>query len=236
VPHPGGIRGQAGCGSGQPGLLVGDPAHSRGLELDEHCGPLQPRPFYDAMILWLRGLLSWNKNVWHSPSIYFSLFRAGPTPKRQKHQQQAVRDPVWGEVRGFGEEEGSCFPCCEAACSDGSSEVLGSPERSSWEGFWWHHALRVCIAPRTSCRSRNFFGGMVVSQQVQGALVCMAATRRCGGMDVTKQCCATRGAVQSCSDGHRGHRDSRGTNNALQTPCMQEAGRAVGCSRRWMRC
>ena len=29
---PGGIQGQAGCGSGQPGLLVGDPAHSRGVE------------------------------------------------------------------------------------------------------------------------------------------------------------------------------------------------------------
>ena len=26
------------------------PAHSRGLELDECCGPLQPRPFYDSMI------------------------------------------------------------------------------------------------------------------------------------------------------------------------------------------
>ena len=35
-PIPAGIQGQAGCGSGQPGLLVGDPAHSRGLELDEH--------------------------------------------------------------------------------------------------------------------------------------------------------------------------------------------------------
>ena len=35
-PIPGGIHGQAGCSSGQPGLLVGDPAHSRGLELDEH--------------------------------------------------------------------------------------------------------------------------------------------------------------------------------------------------------
>ena len=44
-PIPGGIQGQAGCGSGQPGLLVGDPAHSRGLELDEHYGPFQPRPF-----------------------------------------------------------------------------------------------------------------------------------------------------------------------------------------------
>ena len=31
------------------GLVVGDPAqHSRGLELDEHCGPFQPRPFYDS--------------------------------------------------------------------------------------------------------------------------------------------------------------------------------------------
>ena len=40
---------QAKCGSGQPGSVVGNPAHSRGLELDEHCGPLQPRPFYDSM-------------------------------------------------------------------------------------------------------------------------------------------------------------------------------------------
>ena len=44
-PIPAGIQGQAGCGSGQPGLLVGDPAHSRGLERDEHCAPFQPRPF-----------------------------------------------------------------------------------------------------------------------------------------------------------------------------------------------
>jgi len=45
------VQEQAGCGSGQPGLLVGDPAHSRGLELDEHCGPFQPRLFYESMIL-----------------------------------------------------------------------------------------------------------------------------------------------------------------------------------------
>ena len=31
-PIPGGIQGEAGCGSGQPGLVVGDPAHSRGVE------------------------------------------------------------------------------------------------------------------------------------------------------------------------------------------------------------
>ena len=47
-PIPAGTQGQAGCGSGQPGLLVGDPACSRGLELDGHCGPFQPRPFYDS--------------------------------------------------------------------------------------------------------------------------------------------------------------------------------------------
>jgi len=31
-PIPGGFQGQAGCGSGQPGLVVGDPAHSTGVE------------------------------------------------------------------------------------------------------------------------------------------------------------------------------------------------------------
>ena len=31
-PIPRGIQGQAGCGSGQPGLVVGNPAHSRGVE------------------------------------------------------------------------------------------------------------------------------------------------------------------------------------------------------------
>jgi len=50
-PIPGGIQGQAGCGSGQPGLVAGDPAHSRGLKLDDHCGPFQPRPFYDSTSL-----------------------------------------------------------------------------------------------------------------------------------------------------------------------------------------
>ena len=29
---PGGIQGQAGCGSGQPGLVAGNPAHSMGVE------------------------------------------------------------------------------------------------------------------------------------------------------------------------------------------------------------
>ena len=42
---------QAGRGSGQPGLVVGDPAHSRGgLKLEDHCDPFQPRPFYDSTL------------------------------------------------------------------------------------------------------------------------------------------------------------------------------------------
>ena len=59
-PIPGGIQGQAGCGSGQPGLVVGDPAHSRGLEREDHCGPFQLRPFYDSMVLFLLHELSVN--------------------------------------------------------------------------------------------------------------------------------------------------------------------------------
>ena len=43
------LQAKPGCDSGQPGLVVGDPAHSRGLKLDEHCGPFQPRPFYDPV-------------------------------------------------------------------------------------------------------------------------------------------------------------------------------------------
>ena len=88
-PIPAGTQGQAGCGSGQPGLLVGDPAHSRGLELEEHCGPFQPRAFYDSMTtakcyLWVmatsapvcldRTTLIWDESPkviwkWHSESF-----------------------------------------------------------------------------------------------------------------------------------------------------------------------
>lgn len=39
-------------GSGQPGLVVGDPAHSRGggLKRGDRGGPFQPGPFRDSMI------------------------------------------------------------------------------------------------------------------------------------------------------------------------------------------
>ena len=50
---PGGIQGQAGCGTRLHGTslvwwLV--TLHiAGGLELDDHCGPFQARPFYDSM-------------------------------------------------------------------------------------------------------------------------------------------------------------------------------------------
>jgi len=50
MPIPGGIQGQAGCGSGQPGLVVGNSAHSRGWKRDDRCGLFQPRPFYDSVV------------------------------------------------------------------------------------------------------------------------------------------------------------------------------------------
>jgi len=37
------------CGSGQPGLVAGNPAYSRVVETRWSCGPFQPRPFYDSM-------------------------------------------------------------------------------------------------------------------------------------------------------------------------------------------
>ena len=49
-PIPGCIQGQAGYVSGQPGLEVGDPAHSRGVETRCFFRSFQPRPFHDSMI------------------------------------------------------------------------------------------------------------------------------------------------------------------------------------------
>jgi len=50
---PGGVQGQVGWGPGQPGLVpdleVGGSACGRGLEPDDHWGPVQPKPFYDSM-------------------------------------------------------------------------------------------------------------------------------------------------------------------------------------------
>jgi len=48
-PIPAGIQGQAGCGSGQPGLLVGDPAHSRGWNSMSIVGLFNPG---HSVILW----------------------------------------------------------------------------------------------------------------------------------------------------------------------------------------
>ena len=50
-PIPGGIQGQAGCGSGSLVWWLATLHRAGGLKLDDHCGPFQPRPFYDSMIL-----------------------------------------------------------------------------------------------------------------------------------------------------------------------------------------
>ena len=53
-PIPRSIQGQAGGGSGQPGLVVAwlvTLQVAGGLKVDEHCGPFQPRPLYDSMII-----------------------------------------------------------------------------------------------------------------------------------------------------------------------------------------
>ena len=53
-PIPGGIQGQAGCGSGQPGLAVGDPAHSREVETRWSLWSFSTQAilwFYDSMTM-----------------------------------------------------------------------------------------------------------------------------------------------------------------------------------------
>jgi len=87
-PIPGGIQGQAGCGSGQPGLLVGHPAHNRGLKPDDHWGPFQHRPFYYSMILWF-GLDWLSSSFWGlSPRKDFhdSFFNFSGVPMSEGHQ------------------------------------------------------------------------------------------------------------------------------------------------------
>ena len=79
-PIPGGTQDQAGCGSGQPGLLVGDPAHSRGLDLDEHCAPFQPRPFYGSIIPVLASALLFKRNRFRTPTQHKSKAVADCSP------------------------------------------------------------------------------------------------------------------------------------------------------------
>ena len=51
---PGGIQGQAGCGSGQPGLVLATLHIVGGWHCLSICGPFQPRPFYQSMMLTAR--------------------------------------------------------------------------------------------------------------------------------------------------------------------------------------
>jgi len=40
--------------------VAGSPAVAGGLKLDDHCGPFQPRPFYDSMIPLFCPMLNWS--------------------------------------------------------------------------------------------------------------------------------------------------------------------------------
>ena len=48
MPLRGGVKGQAGQGSEQPGLVEGVPTYSRELELGDLKGLFQPKPLCDS--------------------------------------------------------------------------------------------------------------------------------------------------------------------------------------------
>lgn len=66
---PMGTSTQVGCGSGQPGVVAGSPAHTRGLKQDDRCGPFQPRPYYDSM----------GHSLWQGQAGHCRLRSAGPS-------------------------------------------------------------------------------------------------------------------------------------------------------------
>ena len=72
-PLPGSIQIQAGWSFEQPGLLGGVPAYSRGLELDDLKGPIQPKSLSDSVILikirntTLHFVYGMNKQLIHLP-------------------------------------------------------------------------------------------------------------------------------------------------------------------------
>ena len=62
------------CGSGQPGLAIGNPI-ARGLKPDDHCGPFQPWPFYDSMILWILNAIYLELKSYYGEKIKLNLFK-----------------------------------------------------------------------------------------------------------------------------------------------------------------
>jgi len=86
-PIPGGIQGQAGCGAGQPGLVVGDLHIAEVLKLYDHCGPFQPRPFYDSMIPPSHSL--WN-TFWIPYILLFLNYKMGPIYSKFLHCSQKL--------------------------------------------------------------------------------------------------------------------------------------------------
>ena len=76
-PILGHVQGQSGWGPGQtdlvPDVVVGNPTHGRELEHYDPCGPFQPKPLYDSIIIcwvpWTKGGI-WDKGSKITKSSY----------------------------------------------------------------------------------------------------------------------------------------------------------------------
>ena len=96
MPHPW----VAGCGSGQSGLVVGNPAHDRRLKLDDLWGSFRPRPFYDSTILWFLDFTI----------LWFMRCEPSDTPQKWGrnnpfHQSKANREKIEKPHEPFSPEE-----------------------------------------------------------------------------------------------------------------------------------
>ena len=64
VQRCGSVQGHVGWGPEQPDLVGGDPTHGRGVGAISLLGLLQPKPFYDMI------LLTSLEFYWHLPSTF----------------------------------------------------------------------------------------------------------------------------------------------------------------------
>uniref|UniRef100_A0A8V0Z6I0 RRM domain-containing protein n=1 Tax=Gallus gallus TaxID=9031 RepID=A0A8V0Z6I0_CHICK len=105
-------------GSVCPYVSLGSPAHSRGLELNEHCGPLQFRPSYDPMglsvSLWgiCGSLCPCGGSVCPYVSLGSPAHRRGLEP--DDHCDPFQPRPLYGSSP---QSALSCFACCLSSSS-----------------------------------------------------------------------------------------------------------------------
>ena len=96
-PIPGGIQGQAGCGSGQPGLVVGDPAHDKEVETKWSLGSYSSQTilwFYDSPVI-----SCYKDRVWEN----YILTAASKSASLDKENEKGGKK--WGGVGRESERE-----------------------------------------------------------------------------------------------------------------------------------